>query len=90
MYLQNSGLDRCVVLHTSTHYWSILIPSCSDDDKEYKHTMIRAKSAPYAPSAMYRAFFPFPIIIPTYVQNGNMERHKYRVKHTLGIFSRGK
>ena len=49
MYLQNSGLDRCVVLHTSSHYWSLLIPSCSYDDKEYKHTIIRVKSAPYAP-----------------------------------------
>ena len=29
--------DRCVVLHTSSHYWNLLIPSRSYDDKEYKH-----------------------------------------------------
>ena len=29
----------CVVLHTSSHYWNLLIPSRSYDDKEYKHKL---------------------------------------------------
>ena len=71
MYLQNSGLDRSVVLHTFSHYWSLLIPSCSYVDKEYKQTIIRVKSTPYELPCIEP---PTPFVITTYVQNRNMER----------------
>ena len=67
MYLQNKDWTGVVFCTPLAIIGVFSYQAAPTDDKEYKHTVIRAKSAPYTPSAMYSISFLLPFVITKYV-----------------------